>query len=131
MLINAVCYRCRVLIYASIYLTSIQYLMLRLCVSCVMCIKKNTWKELTSNFVPDEFAGLNLPDGRKQRPDLLLSHGLGQIIYDEISLWIFGWSSCLHRVVHIPILLLRRNRGGVHAIHLDHWKRNKIFTWHN
>lgn len=92
--------------------------------------KRKTWKELTSNFVPDEFAGLYLPDGRKQRPDLLLSHGLGQIVYDEISLWIFGWSSCLHWIVHIPILLLRRDRGGVHAIHLDHWKRNTRFTWH-
>lgn len=56
----------------------------QLAVNCA-CNACGHWRKLkrnglTCNFVPDELAGLDLPDGRKKRPDLFLSHGLGQIV---------------------------------------------------
>ncbi len=41
-------------------------------------------QRLTCDLVPDELAALHLPDGGEERPDLLLGHGLRQIVDDEV-----------------------------------------------
>lgn len=75
--------------------------------------------QLTCDLISNEFAGLHLPDGGEERPDLLLGHRLGQVVDDEVGLRVLGRGARLHRVVHVSVLL-RGNRGRVHSVHRDH-----------
>jgi hypothetical protein len=50
---------------------------------------KNLSGQLTCDFVPDEFTALNFTNGGEEGADLLLSHGLGQVVDDQVGLGLF------------------------------------------
>ena len=80
----------------------------------------------TCNFVADEFAAFNFADGSEKRTDLLLRHGLRQVVDDQIGLAfvIFGHdvlgslknetAKCCQRnaenQMRVPIMRLRKMR---------------------
>lgn len=83
---------------------------------------------LTSHFVSDEFAGLDFADGGKEGPDLLLSHGLGQVVDDEIRLTVLrslrrvgrprrshAAVPAVHQAAVVAVCLCRRR---VHSVHV-------------
>ncbi len=50
-----------------------------------MVVDEAVAQALAGDLVPDELAGLHLADGGEERPDLLLGHGLGEVVDDQVG----------------------------------------------
>ena len=83
---------------------------------------------LTCRLVADQLAALQLPDARKERPDVVLRHRLRQVVDDEVGLAgvVAPSTPQQGRHHHTPSVLLEgrrvhhRTRFGVYCRYLRH-----------
>lgn len=62
----------------------------------------------TCDLVSDELARLHLPYGREERADLLLRHGLRQVVDDQVGLRVLAPAA--------PVLLAAATLHSVHEV---------------
>ena len=69
---------------------------------------------LTCCLVTDQFAALNFPNTREEGANVVLGHGLGKVVHDEVGLRVLVGLQGLHGSLRATILL---DCGGLHAHH--------------
>jgi len=76
-------------------------------------IDKPIAQTLAGHFIPDQLAALHLSDGREKRADFLnLSHGLREIVYDQVGFSVVFYQiwTC-HAVLHHLVLCRKLFEG--------------------